>query len=675
MEEKTLQRYDFGKNCVIIGRVSTSQQSQTAQIADLKEFAKGLGYEKIQPFFTTESGFLEYDDKKGWNLVTDFFESHPDYKVLICPEMSRLSRRESILIKIKEYLRDHKIQLIIKDIGFSLYNEWGVIPDGNDVIFALFASLADSEMRQKKERTRRVLEDNRRQGFSIGGKELFGYTRQYTKKDGKERSYYKINEEEAKQIIDVYKWYAFGIDGDLAKTSIVSIAKKCIEEGYHHYLHSKRNVNKCLKEKAYTGQKETHNRVHNAEFWNYKQQDKPKYIKGKSYICSYPPIFEGENAGLFEKVQERLRENNSKFVDGIPVDKSTKHITILSKLIKCPNCGAYLCGEYRNKSIEGKTLRDYRSYFTYRCHQSRGAISNCGFKHTLSMSMMDSAVWAYCKDAVLYLIESEQTQNIEAQMEDIERKISNINQSIKEYNFEDRVKREEIVFRGKTTVLKSPEAFQKAAEEYQQHLKEIDNGLKELEKNKLELIQEIESIKKKKQLLGSIARHKDIATSKKELYKYIHRLVEKIDFIYSDSSYTVLQVHLKQPNWFCREDEFLCIKKNRTPIINALTVHPVDLELVKPVFEKESVMEWRQKIRKLPSKNNLRWDEERQLFEIDGLLFSLEELFSYNINPLQYHEKYVDSNSHHTDLDITPVLITKLEVERLQCYEEDKVQQ
>ena len=141
MEDGQRQKYDFGKNCVCVGRVSTSSQSQTAQIEDLKQYAKSLGYTHIQPFFTTESGFLEYDNKLGWNLVTNFFETHPDYRVLICPEISRLSRRKSILNKIEEYLVEHKIQLIIKDINFVLFNEWGEIPNGNELIFSLFILL------------------------------------------------------------------------------------------------------------------------------------------------------------------------------------------------------------------------------------------------------------------------------------------------------------------------------------------------------------------------------------------------------------------------------------------------------------------------------------------------------------------------------------------------------
>ena len=247
--------------------------------------------EKVQPFFTTESGFIEYDDKQGWNLVTDFFESHSDYRVLLCEELSRLSRKEVILMKIKDYLVRNKIQLIVKDIHFFLFNEFGEIPKGNDIIFALFASLADSEMRQKKERFARSLKDNKKLGYSLGGKELFGYTRSYEEKDGKMRSKYRINEKEAEQIKDIYRWYVYGIDGDLTKTSVVSITKKCIEDGYDKYLHSKRNVSKCLKEEAYCGQKTTKNKVKNPAYWNYKQPNEPKYIPAKQYVCTYPPIF------------------------------------------------------------------------------------------------------------------------------------------------------------------------------------------------------------------------------------------------------------------------------------------------------------------------------------------------------------------------------------------------
>ena len=674
-EEQQLQKYDFGKNCVCIGRVSTSIQSQTSQTEDLKKFANRLGYEKVQPFFSTESGFLEFDDKLGWNLVTDFFDTHPDYRVLICAEMSRLSRREAILFKIKDYLKANKIQLIIKDINFSLFDEWGNITKGNEIVFALFASLADSEMRQKKERFRRSLSDNRTLGYSIGGKRLFGYDRYYEMKDGKNRSKYRINEEEAEQIRTVYRWYAFGIDGDLSKTSIVEVTKKCIEEGFAPYLHSRRNVNKCLKEQAYIGQKETHNRVHNAEYWSYRDQSKPKYIEGNSFICTYPPIFTGEDAALFEKVQLRLRQNNSKFnKDGVPVDKSTNHITILSKLVRCPECGHFLNGEYRVvKHDKRRPNLGTRYYYTYRCSYSRGVVNKCSYKHVLSMPLMDSVVWAYCQEPVLYLMESEKRRTIEERIEEIDRKISNIDERIKTYNYEDRVKGEEAILRSKLTILKTPVARDAAISDFQEHIDALNKELNEFETRKLELEKEKKDVKRGESLVGLLARKRNITADKRQIYQYVHQLVDSIQLVFCDREYTVLRIRLKKQFGFSRPDEYVCVRKRTTRRITALVIHPVDLDLVRTAVDpKRSVRDWKIKIEELHSQDNLRWQTDKGVFDIDGYYFSLDDLFTYHQDPMALYKLPIEERAKHVDISDVPVFVKELDVERLICYEEDK---
>ena len=48
MAQESFVKYDFGKKCVCVGRVSTASQSQTAQIRDLEDFAKKLGYEEVK---------------------------------------------------------------------------------------------------------------------------------------------------------------------------------------------------------------------------------------------------------------------------------------------------------------------------------------------------------------------------------------------------------------------------------------------------------------------------------------------------------------------------------------------------------------------------------------------------------------------------------------------------
>ena len=126
MAEK--KEYDFGKDCILVARVSTKEQvleeGASPQMKALKKYAEELGFNSrtFKEINSVESGFLETDSKVGWNLVTDWIEKHPSYKTIICVEMSRLSRRKKVLFHIQDYLINNKIQLIIKDIEFQLLN-------------------------------------------------------------------------------------------------------------------------------------------------------------------------------------------------------------------------------------------------------------------------------------------------------------------------------------------------------------------------------------------------------------------------------------------------------------------------------------------------------------------------------------------------------------------------
>lgn len=681
MSEQGLVKYDFGKKCVCVGRVSTAVQSQTAQIRDLEEFAKNLGYEDVQMFFTTESGFLEYDDKQGWNLVSDYFDNHPDYKVLICPEISRLSRREHILHKIKDYLIDKKIQLIIKDIKFTLFDEWGEIPKGNDLIFALYASLADSEMRQKKERVARVLRDYKQSGYSIGGKVLFGYDRIKVRKNGKDRSKYVINEEQAEEIRTIYRWYAFGIDGDVKRATVLSITKECIERGFSKYLHSKRNVNKCLKEQAYCGQKETHNRIKNPDYWNYNKKDAPKYLPAQSYICTYPAIFIGDDAALFNLVQQRMKENNTRYSksgDNL-TDKSHKHTNILAKLLVCPECGTYLNAEYRMSTHSQRPHLGKQASFTYRCNYSRSVVHVCSFRRSLSMPMLDSVVWAYCQRAIMATIRSESDKDINARIAEIDEKIANITVKIQEFDIKALIKSEDAILRTKLKITKDASAIDEAIQEYEERVNKIEQELNDYKARKLELEEEKKAIKLSKSVWGSINKD-EIKSNKKLLYKHIHNIVDYIEFIGWDSYHTVLKIHFKHSFTFYKENEYICIYSKTTKNITALTVHSYNERLQEITRKILSEVELnfdnvtndaikRDFIDKLPSSDDLYWDSVENKFKVQGFSFTLDEMKDF------YEYPSIRINPLNPRLGATvagaPVHIKKLDVERLTCYEED----
>jgi len=671
MADKEFKKFDFGTKCVCVGRVSTSGQSQTAQINDLNEFAKNLGFNIIQPFFTTESGFLEYDQKQGWNLVTDFFEQHKDYKVLICPELSRLSRKERILHKIKDYLIENHIQLIIKDVNYFLFNEFGEIPQGNDLIFSLYASLADSEMRQKKERFSRSLKDYRQQGYCLGGKQLFGYERYYEPKNGKNRSRYRINEKEAEEIRTIYRWYAFGLDGDVRKTTVLRITQRCIEEGFSHYLHSKRNVNKCLKEQAYFGSKETHNRVKNPDYWNYHKQDAPKYIPGQSYLCTYPPIFTGDDVALRDLVDNRLLLNNSRLTRSkdLVIDKSSRHTTLLSKLLVCPMCGCFLHADYR--VYPGRTPQSPpRKTASYRCNNSHSVIKVCGFKHSNSLPLLDSVIWAYCKNNIEVLMKQEQRNDVKSQISEIQKKIDNITKVISEYDVDSRIKTEDAILRAKTRNLKSQEALDDAVADYNAHIKSIEKEMKGYAQRKQELEQELKEITESATTINAIKRSGEISMNKQSLYRYIHKVINKIEFLSWNKKRTIIKVYNNRISLFHRPFDYIFVYSLPMATIKAYVVsaHGILLnDVTFPAYytDNQERIRMRQMLN-IPSTKDFFWDPEKQSFVLGGLSLSAEDIENYSNLLFHKIEKTVLST-----MKMKGLAVIDLDVERLTCYQDD----
>ena len=281
----------FGNKALLVSRISTPEQQLkegfSPQQNDLEIYARDvLHYTELIQIDTIESGFLDYDSKKGWDAIVKFLETHKDYRTIIATAFDRIARDEVVLMNVKKYLIENHIQLIVKDYSYWLFNPDGTPSAAADVMFNIFSSLTKNEMADKKKRMKRALTEYRKLGYSIGGKELFGYIRVCD--GGLAKKYtYDIDKELQKQIKQVYEWYAYGINNDLSITSLKRLRLECIQAGFDKYLHSQRNLNKCLKEKAYIGKKETHNKIKNPQYWNYGDKAAPKYIDANSYVCVY----------------------------------------------------------------------------------------------------------------------------------------------------------------------------------------------------------------------------------------------------------------------------------------------------------------------------------------------------------------------------------------------------
>jgi len=513
---------DFGKKCIILTRVSTSQQDYQFQLDALYKYAKDMGLDKpLIDISTKESGFRSMEAKDGFRRVIEFL-SENDCKIVLCTELSRLAREKIILEQIKEWFVTNKIQLYVKDQNFRLFNDEGEVDMSTDIIFSVYASMAQSEMREKKKRMSRGLKTLLASGYSIVGPTPFGYVKKKTdeKIHGKYRSYLDINDEQAKQVRTIFDWALHGINGDKTKCSARAIAMECVARGFDPYLTSISNVKKCLTNEGYTGCKTTHNRRKNPAYWEYGYKDEPRYIDSASHTIKYPQIISVER---FEAVQKRMSSEFTHLTEvstNVFADKSRSHVSILSKLFVCPVCGHYMVGSYR--------MRDERLVTYYRCGQHH---ENRGF---FAMPLFDTAIWSFCKSNwkpyFNFLKKSSGTDTAE-----IEKRIANFERMAEAIETEKEEYLEQILSFGKMSSKLQTKVKEKVAE-YDKQIKGYKSSILREQEN-------LDTISKMTDLRDT---ELAVEKSKEEMRKYVQIIINKVYSIYRTSRLTIMEVKLNQ---------------------------------------------------------------------------------------------------------------------------------
>ena len=492
------------KKCLLLTRVSTKYQDFTPQEEDLKKYASGLGYEVVGIISTKESGFRTIERKDGFRQVKEFFATNPDCRTLIITELSRLSRYDDVLIHCKTYFKENKIQLIVKDISFRLFDDNGNYNYATDITFNMFATMASAEMQQKRERFARAKTALRENGYVVGGKALFGYN--IVQVEGKRKTL-EINESEAEQIRKVFELYRDG-------KSISKIKVECIAMGFSVYLHSTTNIQKCLRETAYIGTKTTNNKRRNYQYYELGKTDVDEYVVSSYTYNHYPQIVDIE---LFNKVQEMLTTNCP--------EKSSKHISILAKLLYVAECDCTLIAEVKKESA-------------YACKRECRFQNACGKKrYSVSMRILDNVVWQYLKENV-ELIEQEQMRNLNTEtIANLEREIANIEAKITEKEREQA--KDNDLFRIDAITLSE-------LENRVVSIKKDIGSLRSAIKNKQS---EIDSIRDfiANRMSESVA---DIILSAEgnpaEMKKYVNRFISKIVVHLSNRYYTILEIKPKK---------------------------------------------------------------------------------------------------------------------------------
>jgi DNA invertase Pin-like site-specific DNA recombinase len=504
------------RHAVLLVRVSTEIQEFDAQIIDLEDFAKKKGYQHFKIIQTKESGLISLDQRSGTNDMFNFIKENPEYNTVFATEISRLARRQSTLHVIKDWLVKNKVQLFLKDTDFKLLNEKNKLTTEGEMMFSLFGIFAETEITQKKMRFSREKKRLMAMGLSISGKLLFGYQRELTETKQNKLVHHEYNADIVRKI---YNWYLNGIEGE-KEVSINRIYLKCIELNYPKYTHSKRNINKLLKEEAYTGYKITNNKWKNPM---YKFDDtEEQYHSSSNEIYYGDPIISRET---FDAVQLKLKQKNT------TVDKSIKHVTLLAKLLVCPSCGKSFLGDYRIK--EGLIKH------TYRCG-SRSVPLKCKNTQAFSMSMLDGAIWTLIKSD-LELLAKQIVEN-DPKEESIRQKHALENLEFKEKELKERVKKESQRY---DVFINNPDSVEEGFfKKFEVKIKNLNDSIKQLknEKAKIETAQSIRNEELNDIEFVINSNLTNIESSKLLLKKYINIFVKNIQVLLHGNRFTIISI-------------------------------------------------------------------------------------------------------------------------------------
>jgi site-specific DNA recombinase len=362
---------------VIYARVSTEEQgkgySLPTQLEACRNYAQSKGYEGAGEFTDMHTG-TELD-RPGLNKLYDCINLE-SAKFLIVYDIDRLSREVSLqaIIEMEMARLGVKINYVIGD-----YEE---TPEG-ELLKLVKSGIAQYENRNRVERCRRGRLGKARAGYVVcpSGRAPFGYN--YVK-DG-HKSWFEINDEQAKVVKQIYSWL---VDG---RFSSYAIAKKLWENGilskgdyscivykkFGHAEWSPSTVRRIISSPVYKG------------IWHYNKTRRNK-INGK-YVSTKVPENEWIPVNvpaiiddwLWKKAQDCLESNRHNS------HRNTKKKYLLRGLIFCP-CGRRWTAVYKSHL--------QRAYYRCPTNEAEHWRKRCPNNFSIRQEILEEVVWNNVKE-------------------------------------------------------------------------------------------------------------------------------------------------------------------------------------------------------------------------------------------------------------------------------------
>lgn len=336
-------------------RVSTDEDDQRNSLASQKQFFENFfaGYPNW-----TKAGKGVYADE---GLSGTSLEKRDDFNAMLAlaryggadliltKEVSRFSRNVQHLLNVVEELRDKGVYI------WFLSDDINTERAGYREKLTEAATNAEHESLRTSRRVKWGHQQQMQRGVVFGRKEMYGYN---IVKDADKKQHFKIIEDEAEIIKQIFEWYASG-DGTFTisrRLQEMGIQTKQYKNGWSNtvvlrILRNEKYVGDLAQGKTYTPDPLTHKKKYNhGEYYRF-------------YISDHHPESAIVDRDLWNKVQALLKEKET----GREIKAKYNNRCWISGKIFCGLCG----GRYVSLTKKQKNGALYKAWNCF-CNHQRG---------------------------------------------------------------------------------------------------------------------------------------------------------------------------------------------------------------------------------------------------------------------------------------------------------------
>ena len=166
------------KKAIIFTRVSSDRQHLEEQESRTSALAVSDGYNPENQIFISykESAIkLSEEARLGLLELREYILSDSEIDAVYAFEISRIARSQRVLYNVRDFLIEHRVQLVVVTPSIRMLDADGKIDPAAELAFSLYATMAEQEMRLKKERFANARARNKRLGRFNGGHIPLGF--------------------------------------------------------------------------------------------------------------------------------------------------------------------------------------------------------------------------------------------------------------------------------------------------------------------------------------------------------------------------------------------------------------------------------------------------------------------------------------------------------------------